>query len=119
MPSVASVQISYRTYTTVSFIPSWGCLCCVVFASITSFYMSLFFLFGLDGVICGILHEKMALDQFEHFVKQTVDFKVSFHQRTRAVSRRTYMTGALRSSTAFHSVQFSGRMAKRVCSTGV
>ena len=79
MPSIASVQISYRTYTTVLFIPSWGCPCRAVFASITSFYMSLFFFLGLDGVICGLLHKKMALDQFEHFVKQTVDSKVSFH----------------------------------------
>jgi hypothetical protein len=45
----------------------------------------------------------------------TREFAKIFRSRT----SKTYMTGALMMSTAFHSIQFRGRMENRPCRNGV
>ena len=65
-----------------------------------------------------LLNEELSLNKFEAFVNQTVKHTLA-NDQGRSWSLLTYMTGALMTKTACHSVQFKGRMEKSVCKTGV
>jgi hypothetical protein len=79
----------------------------------------LLLLFGLEYCIIRARDEQCTFHKLEHLVDETVNVLAKGEGGFDGKLQETYMTGALIASTAFHSVQLSGRMAKRVCRIGV